>query len=184
MNKWPTLPRLITPAKAERSAGRVINQLRKHPLWAPALANAQPVKDPLLVRRLDLQDSYYYVVACAAENRVLARVLIDALSDTLVEIGAVSTTAQSLRKWVTPSEVLTVVLANAGPISEARVRVLPAPLTVRREAITVPSVLSWQPCDESRSRFLPFYAVTLGDQIVYVRVDSKFFSGLNFKDRG
>lgn len=180
MSPRPTpSPRLITPGKAVQSARRIVNQLRTHPLWAPALGSAQPAEDALLVRRLDLADSYYYVVACASEGRVTARVLIDALSAALVEIGAVSVTARSLRKWILPTEVVTVVLANTGAIYEARVRTPDAPLIMRREAITVPSVLSWKPCDESRSRFLPFYAVALGDQIVYVRVDAKFFPSLN-----
>lgn len=184
MSPQPTPPRLITSDKAVRSAARILNQLRKHPLWAPALSSAQPAENALLVRRLDLADSYYYVVACASEGRVTARVLIDALSATLVEIGAVSVSARSLRKWITPAEVVTTVLANTGAICEARPRVIPGPFIVRREAITVPSVLSWQPCDESRSRFLPFYAVALGDEIVYVRVDAKFFPTLNSNRSG
>jgi hypothetical protein len=39
-------------------------------------------------------------------------------------------------------------------------------------------VLVWKPCLQSRSPFLPFYQLSVGDSFVYYRVDGERFSKL------
>lgn len=167
---------LITPAKAVQAARLVITELRKNPLWQPALRGATPVTSPLLVRRLDVADSYYYVVSCLNATNLSARVMIDGFSTQLVEIGGVDRQGQALAKWISGEQAITTAIANAGAWSPAVLGTLPAPL--RREMMSVQPVLAWRPCLQSRSRFLPFHLVMAATRVAYVRVDGEFYTEL------
>jgi hypothetical protein len=162
--------RLITPTAAVKHAARIVGELRKNPLWQPALMGTQPQLPVMLVHQLHLPDSYYYVVPSIGGSRLGARVLIDGLSGALVEIGAVDNDTRTLKRWVTSDQAARVVLTNARLMYPAS----PAPAWLRREAITVRPMLAWKPCEQSTSRFLPFYATIAGDRLVYVRVDGMF----------
>jgi hypothetical protein len=166
--------RLITPSAAVKHAARIVAELRKNPLWQPALKGTEPQTPVTLVHQLHLPDSYYYVVPSIGGSRLGARVLIDGLSGALVEIGAVDNDTRTLKRWVTSVEAVGVVLANARTMYPES----PAPAWLRREVITVRPVLAWKPCEQSTSRFLPFYATMAGDRLVYVRVDGMFAAAL------
>jgi hypothetical protein len=168
--------RLITPKAAVKHAARIVAELRKNPLWQPALKGTEPQLPVTLVHQLHLPDSYYYVVPFIAGSRLGARVLIDGLSGGLVEIGAVDNDTRTLKRWITADEVVGVVLANSRALYPGS-RVA-APAGLRREAITVRPVLAWKPCEQSTSRFLPFYATIAADRLVYVRVDGMFAAAL------
>lgn len=166
---------------ALKAATRVADELRQNPLWEIALKGTKPALPVTLVHQLHFADSFYYVVPCVGGHRLGARVLIDGLSGELVEIGAVNNDTRSLPRWITEADSIEVVLAN----SRARYPESPAaPAWLRREAITVRPVMAWKPCQESSSRFLPFYAIIAGDRLVYVRVDAKFYTQLTPSHKG
>lgn len=167
--------RLITPGMAVKHATRIVDELRKNPMWEVALKGTKPALPVTLVHQLHLPDSYYYVVPSVSGARLGARVLVDGFSGSLVEIGAVNSDTRSLKRWITPEQVVGVVQANARgiyPESPA------APGWLRREAITIRPVLAWKPCQQSTSRFLPFHVVVAGDRLVYVRCDGTFAAAL------
>ena len=49
---------------------------------------------------------------------------------------------------------------------------------VRAGTIGVHPLLVWKPCAQSRSPLLPFYLLTVGDVVYYLRADGKLFHEL------
>ena len=136
-----------------------------------ALHAAEP-KSPTLVQRIDRKDAYYFIVSFNIGSRETARFIIDGFGGKLTEASGVTESEQALPRYVTSDEALDRML---------RVRTaskMKWPFEFRREHVGVHPVLVWKPCRQSASPFLPFYQFSVGDSLVYLRVDGQLFSAL------
>lgn len=161
-------PAWIDAARTKDAATRVATALAKHAVWKPAFDGALPSPEgAVLVQRLDREDEYYYIVTFMKGTRTTARMALVGRSGKLLRCNAVSRANRSLPKFVAPADVLKSREGKPYGIGPARERL------VRMAAIGVAPVLSWKPCAESQSPLLPFYVLTVGDSVTYLRVDGK-----------
>jgi hypothetical protein len=175
---------LLEPEEAKKRADQTVHTLRikERDGLGPALFGAQPAT-PLLVQRLDECDEYYYIVPFhrqLAESDVTvetARVLIDAKTGKLLEIGGISEAGHRLPPYILPKSFLK-------EMDLKRIDVGPVRPCLRLETMGQHPVLVWKLCTESRSRTTPFYLLTVGDTRVYLRVDGKMFPALTSSGHG
>ena len=164
---------LIDPDTAVREAEIAARELLElQPTrWNPGLAN-KPARDPLLVRRLDRENSYYYIVSFGPERRETARLIVDAHTAEFGEAIAVESEEGWLPPFVEPQRALDFWSARLVDLPALRYR------RIAREAVKVDDRLVWRPCDQSTTPFLPFYQVMVGDNLVYLRIDGEAFDRL------
>ncbi len=164
---------LVDPDDAMREAQRTAEDLLtlQSSLWTSGLAPAQ-VRPPALVQRLDHDDSYYYIVPFGRGSRDTARLIIDAHSNMFTEATGVETADESLPAFVHPGGFLERMSGRALDLPGVRPRV------VRLGTVGIHPVLVWKPCYQSTTPFLPFYQYSVGDQLVYLRVDGERFDRL------
>ena len=162
---------IVTPAAVESEALRALTWLLKSPRWAFAFSEAKPQK-PLLVQRLDQDDSYYYIVPFAIEDVVTARIILDAKTSKFIEAAGIEEPGSSLPRFVDPAAELANWHGKVVSLPSLRSRV------IRPDTVGEHPVLVWRPCLESMSPFLPFYLRSVGDEFVYLRVDGERFARL------
>ena len=155
-------------AAAQQAAAALLESSAR---WRPALAGKEP-DAPLLVQRLDRYDEYYYIVPFKRAAAETARLILDAASGRFMEASAIDNEGESLPPYHPPLVALESHYGRALDLRAVRNRVL------RSGTIGQHPVLAWRPCKESTSPLLPFYLVSIGDRIVYWRVDGKAFDEL------
>lgn len=168
-------------ARAEAEASRLSNL--KH--WKPAFERSMP-ETPLLVRRLDQTDRYYYIVSFVSGVGITARLRMHAHTGRFAEGVGVDKLTDALMPYFTPEEVrrrLPRLLAAKAETDRAKARSKktkkkdePAPLSFGIEPFLV-----WKPCAQSLSAFLPLYRIRQsGHSGWYFRVDGKLYDELTF----
>lgn len=167
--------RLITPANAiaRLKAGLESYGLVQRRRWRDALQGTKP-GTPVLVRRLDRLDSYYYIVPLqrsAKRTAVLGR--IDARYGTYRSAVALPSERQTYT-IIDQRTVLDLILDKRVELPSRKGRLL-----VRKEAICLYPTLVWQPCLESLSPYWPFYLVSVGNERIYIRIDGQVFTELH-----
>jgi hypothetical protein len=142
--------------------------------WQRALEGTE-TGNPLLVRRLDLPDHYYYLAPLRQGRRVSALARLDARYGFYR--GALRLTGErSLWDPLTPAALLERVAGKRFELPTRRGRLL-----VRKEAICLFPTLVWRPCRESLSPYWPFYMLTIGEERLYVRIDGAVFTALHYE---
>ncbi len=169
---------IIAPQEASRRAltGARAHGLAEDKRFAAALNRAR-ARPPILVQRLDLEDSFYYLVPVASRSRISALLSIDAVEGDF-RGGQV---LEGRNTWALPTrkQVEARLLAEPIPLDGELGR-----LRVRPEALCVYPTLVWRPCRESRSPYYPFYMVTVGSHQIYVGYDGSVYSHLTDLGRG
>jgi hypothetical protein len=155
-------------AAAQRAAAALIETSAR---WVPPLASKE-LGDPWLVQRLDRYDEYYYIVPFKSGAADTARLVIDAQSGRFTEASAIDKEGESLPPYIPALKGLEARYGRALDLRSVRNRVL------RPGTIGQHPVLAWRPCKQSTSPLLPFYLVSIGDRIVYWRVDGELFDEL------
>jgi hypothetical protein len=140
--------------------------------WNRALGGAEAA-EPLLVRRLDLPDHYYYIVPMRQGGRISALARVDARRGTY-RSAARFVGERATWDVIGRDEALKRVVGRRFQLPRNRGRVL-----VRKEAICLFPTLVWRPCRESLSHFWPFYMLTIGDERLYIRIDGAIFTELH-----
>jgi peptidase C39-like protein len=167
--------KLITPGAAVANLKSALDMYRltERKRWRAALQSVKPLA-PLLVRRLDLPDTWYYIVPLqrsARRTTVVGR--IDARSG--MYRGAVALPAGRESYSVLAREkVVSRVADRRFELPSLRGRIL-----VRKEAICLYPTLVWKPCLESLSPYWPFYMISVGTDTIYVRIDGAIFTALH-----
>ena len=158
-----SLPAILATATAEAA------RLGKMERWKAAFRHATP-ELPAMVARLDQPGTYYYIAGFRTGPRVTGRLRLDAPTGKYVEATGISTVERSLTRYQTPDEVW------------ARL-ILPRSLKsagggATRLSVVLEPMLVWQPSQQSRTPFLPFYLARFGRKTRYCRVDGTDFDEL------
>ena len=165
------LETLLVPDVAIQRASTAV-EIFKESRLSFAFKAAQP-RTSTLVQRIDLKDSFYFIVSFQeSAGREAARIIIDAFDGTLIEASGIIDASDSFDSWVSQGEALDRMLA----VREASKVMLDVPF--RREFIGVHPVLVWRPCRQSLSPFQPFYQFSVGGALVYLRTDGVLFDRL------
>jgi hypothetical protein len=121
------------------------------------------------VQRLD-RDDYDYIVQFQQRQGVTARLLINGFNGELGEASGIEIEGAMLKPYVEPR--LEPYIGKTFDLPAVASRV------IRAGTVGTHPVLGWKPCKESTSPFLPFYLLTVGDAIIYWRVDDARFDHL------
>jgi hypothetical protein len=191
MGKPPplTAPRsgdaLVTADDAAKLAVAGLKEygLEERESWSNHLikAKAKP-GEPVLVQRLDREDSFYYIVPMQGPRRsVPVLVLVDGRFGNYLQSVALNERDGNLLDGLDfkPQAALRGILGKTQELGSRHGRIL-----VRKEAHCLYPTLVWRPCRESLSPFYPFHMLTVGNHRIYIRVDGKVFTKLHTSDRG
>jgi hypothetical protein len=132
------------------------------PYWSQSFERAT-AGTPLFVRSLEGPARDYFIVDFAANGVSTGRLIIGAQDGELREISGIDTAAQPLPP-----------VLSTGHLVPGAMPTLP---------VEQPELV-WKFCDQSKTPFLPFYAVTEGGITVYVRVDGQRFTELTNRSAG
>jgi hypothetical protein len=169
---WAKGDRLIGP-EAMRFAQRGIDEhsLLEDKLFQEALEGTEP-SDPILVQRLDLPDSYYYLVPMLRKDEVTAMISIDGLYGNF---GGARVYPKPVRRpFVDRGKVFEELIGQKIELGDRRGK-----LILRKKAHCFYPIMVWRPCKESRSPYHPFYMITVGDNRIYIGYDGTIHSELH-----
>ena len=133
---------------------------------------------PLLVRRLDNDSGYYYLVPSMEKSNIIGYAQVDALYGSLESVI-------TLKRGVRPFETsmtkitkrLTGLRVEIPKKDEGLLRLVDGKFKVRKSLV-------WKPCRESFSPHLPFWKIDSGPFTFYQRIDGPVFSTLTVDGRG
>ncbi|HAW51061.1 MAG TPA: hypothetical protein DCX54_01850 [Flavobacteriales bacterium] len=184
------IPRQIEPTRyfdgrslvdARRISGVLNQELRRYLL----LKNKNMARmirgkftKPLLVRRLDAEGRYFYLVPSVSESNVIGYAQVDARYGNL---ESVFTLKRSSKPYIT--SVNRVVNRLNGlrielPQKDAGL------FRLLKGKFQIDKTLVWKPCRESYSPHLPFWQITAGPFTFYQRIDGPIYSQLTVNGRG
>ena len=163
--------------QAADAARRIQAEMVVEPLWTLALKDATAA-EPVPVQRLDQADDYYYLADFGKGGVVTARMAIGGSPYTLLRVSGIGREGTHLPSFVTPAGVLDGRTGMPFGVGAARHRI------VRPGTVGVHPVLVWKSCAQSRSPLLPFYLLSVGDVVSYLRVDGKLFARLDVGQPG
>ena len=170
--------RLLEHAQTVEFAQRGIEEygLLKDKRVARILDGAKP-GDPLPVLRLDQPNTYYFLVPWEVRGGVVALARVDARFGTFAGIRLLERPIE--QEMLTREMVMKKIVGIRFDLPErlGRLKILP-------EVACLAPTLVWKPCWESWSPNLPFFQFTIGEHVLYVRVDGEVFAQLTTTGKG
>ncbi|HET7003356.1 MAG TPA: hypothetical protein VFI33_18665 [Puia sp.] len=131
-------------------------------LYMPNLRSGSPV----LVQELGTQDLYYLIPLTDINNKVYAIMSISAKDAAYREFTTSTNIKESFSfKPLTEKKIKDLIKEKYG-------------LTKAVKEMTIHKTLVWKYCKKSLSVYRPFYMVTIGKRIVYIRFDKEIFTRL------
>ena len=170
---------LLDPARLPAAALAAVNgdRFARHPRWQEAARGTVP-GEPMLVTRLNFPADHYFIVPMLRDGRATLLLILDATDGSYRESAPVdpdhpaSPAAARAR--------LDAMLADgAVTLEESRE---PVPIWPGMTAV-FPS-LTWRPCLESLSPYLPFLHVNTGNRQLHIRLDGKVFGEISIRFSG
>jgi hypothetical protein len=135
--------------------------------------------EPVLVQRLDLPDTFYYIVPARAAGRAPLAVAIDAKTGLYLQSAVNGHPEGDAFAVRDRNEVARSLADTVVELPDRKGRI-----PVREGAVCHYPTLVWRPCRESLSPLYPFHMFTVGDDRLYVRSDGAIFSALHSGERG
>ena len=184
-----TAPRQIEPvryfdgrsiADIRKIAGVLNQELRRHSLFdvkqTTRVARGK-FATPLLVRRLDTERGYYYLVPSMEKTNVIGYAQMDALYGNL---ESVFTLKRGMKPFETDvkriAQRLTGLLIEL-PQEKGRFR-------LREGKFQIEKNLVWRPCRQAYSPHLPFWRIVAEPFTFYQRIDGPIFAQLTLDGKG
>ena len=135
--------------------------------------------EPVMVQRLDRNDSYYYIVPFETEKKISSLVSVDGRYGDYKQACMLPKAGPHLGLAYDKKKVIKMMVNNKFELPKRAGRIL-----VRPDSYCLYPYLVWRPCKESLSPFWPFYMFTVGRQRIYVRVDGAVFTKLTTNLKG
>lgn len=132
---------------------------------------------PLLVKRIDTENDFYYLTPSLEEKSVIGYAQIDALYGSL---ESVYTLKKAAKPFETNLDKISKMLTNLRielPQEKGRFRLVDG-------KFKVDNILVWRPCRQAYSPHLPFWRITAGPYTFYQRIDGPVFAQLTLNGRG
>jgi len=153
------------------------DRFARHPAWREAARDTEP-GEPMLVTRINLPADHYYIVPMLRAGRPALLVILDAYDGRYRESTRVGADASG--SFDTGRAQLDAML-NRGAIS------IPGnkePIPVWPTTTTVFPTLTWRPCLESLSPYLPFFHIHTGSRQLHLRLDGQWSGELSIRSSG
>lgn len=134
--------------------------------------------EPLLVRRLDKEGGYYYLVPSKERTKVIGYAQVDAVYGGLESVF-------TLKRSAMPFETDRKVVAKR--LSGVRIQMPEKEMglfRLIRGEFDIERNLVWRPCQESHSPHLPFWRISAGPYRFYQRIDGPVFGKLTVTGKG
>lgn len=170
---WAKGDRLISADEAIEFIAKGVerHELLEDEQFARALEGARPI-DPILVQRLDLPDTFYYLVPMAVQEGITAMLSVDGL---YANFRGGQVLAEPLRRpFVGREEAIKRALSEPIELGEKLGK-----LVIREGAFCFYPIMVWRPCRESRSPYYPFYMITVGSRNMYIGYDGTIYPELH-----
>jgi hypothetical protein len=169
--------------RAAQATARAEESLKAYGLdsrenYSQALRRAK-FAEGVLVQRLDLADTFYWIVPATEGSLNTLAVAVDAKSGLYMQSAVRANPEVNLLQFRSGEEVAKSIIGTVVELPDGGVRV-----PVRREALCQYPTLVWRPCRESLSPMYPFHMFTIGSERIYVRIDGAIFTSLHTGDRG
>lgn len=170
--------RIIPEEKVRKLAIKAVDKhgLRNEEVFAKALSGAKSA-NPILVQRLDIPDTFYYLLPMERNQKVTAFLSMDALYGNFR--GAQVLDKPIRDPFVDRKRIIKKLLEHPVELGNKLGRVV-----IRDGTFCLYPIMVWKPCEESRSPYYPFYMITIGNSNIYVGYDGKFYSVLHDMGRG
>jgi hypothetical protein len=166
---------LREPSEIQPMTDAVMRRLSRSSTWNYALSASTHDGSPTLVQHLDQDDEFYYLVTITKKQGITARLAISGDGTELLEVEGIQEDGTALPPYVDPIAILD---------AAARRRSAPNSAIFRPALIGRHPVLVWKSCQQSTTRFLPFWLVTIRDRLLYIRVDGTVFTKLTTTGHG
>lgn len=158
------------------------HELMEDKHFADALDNAE-MGEPILVQRLDMEDTYYYLVPMRKGGRITAIMSMDGIRGSF-QGGRIVTSEMrgdvEEGKYIIDKKVVRDKILKT-PIQLPNKRGM---LKLHPGTFSIHPVMVWKPCKESRSPYYPFHMVIQGNQIIYIGYDGEVYTELHDLSRG
>jgi len=133
---------------------------------------------PLLVKRLDRLNKYYYLVPHQNSEGVRAYSEVDARYGEFMGVSLLERNIErKAMPRVLPTRFITRRLMRQTN-GRIELKAQKRALKLFPEAVSVSPTMVWTPCQESYSPAMPFYLYMVGTTPIYVRIDGKIFTEL------
>jgi hypothetical protein len=171
---------LLGPTEIARAAAAAIkgDRFARHPRWREAAKDTAP-GTPMLVTRLNFPADHHYIVPMLRDGRATLLLLLDAYDGSYRE-SAPAVPGQSASIAAAQARLDTIMaeglLETEGGGGE------PVPVWPRTSAI-FPG-LTWRPCLESLSPYLPFIQLHTGNRQIHIRLDGTVFGEISIRFSG
>jgi hypothetical protein len=171
---------LLDPAEIAEAAAKAIagDRFARDPRWSDAARNTAAGR-PMLVTRLNFPADHYYIVPMLRDGRAILMLILDAYdgsyreSTLAVADQPVSRDAAQARLEAIMAEGMLVTEGGGGesvPVWPGASAVFPS--------------LTWRPCLESLSPYLPFIQLHTGNRHIHIRLDGKVFGEISIRFSG
>jgi hypothetical protein len=164
-----------------RKIGSVLNQeLRRYNLFdmkqTTRVAHGK-FATPLLVRRLDTEGGYYYLVPSMGKTNVIGYLQVDALYGNLESVFTLKRSAKPFETNLSNIAERVNGLHIELPQEKGRFRLL-------KDRFQIEKSLVWRPCQQSFSPHLPFRRIIAEPFTFYQRIDGPVFTQLTLYGKG
>jgi len=170
---------LLDPARVPAAASAALRSERfaRHPRWQEAARETAP-GEPMLVTRLNFPADHHFIVPMLRHGKPTLLLTLDAYDGSYRESAPVG-----------PDHPTSIAVARAqldAMLAEGTVTLDDSrePVPLWSNTIAVFPTLTWRPCLESLSPYLPFLHVNTGNRHLHIRLDGKVFGEISIRFSG
>lgn len=147
------------------------HNLRQDQTFELAMRDANPM-NPVLVQRLDIHDTFYYLVPFARDNGLTLVLSVDGLYGNFR--GGLVLGKETPKPFIDRDEAYKRIVNQHIDLEDQDGRI-----TIRKGAFFFYPLMVWRPCRESRSPFYPFFMITVGSKNIYIGFDGTIYPELH-----
>jgi hypothetical protein len=170
---------LLDTARIVGAASEAVKGERfaRHPRWQAAAKDAVP-GEPMLVTRLNFPADHHFIVPMLRAGRATLLLILDAYDGSYRESAPID--ADQRASSDAARARLETMLAQGTTETEGSRE----PVPIWRNMTAVFPSLTWRPCLESLSPYLPFLHVHTGNRELHIRLDGKIFGEISIRFSG
>jgi hypothetical protein len=170
---------ILDPARISRAALEAVtgDRFARHPRWREAAQDTAPGV-PMLITRLNFPADHHFIVPMLRQGRATLLLILDAYDGSYRESAPIDPD-QPFATDVARARLDTM-LAQGAIETETGKDLVP----VWPDTTAVFPTLTWRPCLESLSPYLPFFHIHTGNRQIHVRLDGKVFGEISIRFSG
>jgi hypothetical protein len=153
------------------------DRFARHPRWQQAAKDTVP-GPPMLVTRLNFPADHHFIVPMLRKDRATLLLILDAYDGSYRESAPID--ADQPASSDRAQARLDAMMAQGATTTEGSGE----PVPLWRDMTAVFPSLTWRPCLESLSPYLPFLHVHTGNRQLHIRLDGTIFGEISIRFSG